>query len=194
MTEPFLMYWLLWLQFIIIYFFMGENRKRHWLSVWILAIISGSTIYLDTGYAQLSLSLLIIVCGAFIYLVEHTITFVQLVRVMIMMLIYCVILIWQLVAPVWFFLPGYFLIPFLMVCTTFILCWKEQDMYPYLVLGISLGQLLFDMLLYYYQLHDTIGMPSYFIHLSLAVLLFLSIQVCFRWWSKADTFLKRKWT
>src|SRR5699024_10064021 len=115
MFEQFLMYWLLWLLFIIIFFFMYISNNRLMLIFWLLFIITFSSTYMNIHIAQLSLSMIIIIFGAFIYLSEAPFSFLPLFKAFTIMIFYCGLLLWQVVAPVWFFLSGYFMIPVLVV-------------------------------------------------------------------------------
>src|SRR5699024_10687664 len=100
----FLMYWLLWLLFIIIFFFMKKSKKRTMLTIWLLFIITFSSTYMNIHIAQVSLSMIIIIFGAFIYLSEAPFSFLPLFKAFTIMIFYCGLLLWQVVAPVWFFL------------------------------------------------------------------------------------------
>lgn len=176
MFEEFLMYWLLWLLFVVIFFFMEQGVKRTVLTTWLLLIIGCSSIYIDMNHMQFSLSMMLIIFGAVIYLVENSFSFLKLYKTFIIMIFYSAILFWQLVAPVWFFLSGYFLIPVLIVFMVIILSRRLIEVYAYLILGISLGQFLFDMILNVYQLHHEIGNTAFFIQVTLSVLLVIVIR------------------
>src|SRR5699024_1045001 len=185
MFEQFLMYWLLWLLFIIIFFFMEKSKKRTMLTIWLLFIITFSSTYMNIHIAQVSLSMIIIIFGAFIYLSEAPFSFLPFFKAFMIMffyccillwqfvapfcfflslfnvfsfiIFYCVLLLWQVVAPVWFFLSGYFMIPVLVVFLLILLSRRLQNVYAYTLLGISFGQLLFDVLLHKYLFQEKIG-------------------------------------
>src|SRR5699024_8333966 len=115
MFEQFIMYWLLSLLLFIIFFFMDKSIKRSILRFWLLFIITFSSTYMNIHIAQVSLSMIIIIFGAFIYLSEAPFSFLPLFKAFTIMIFYCGLLLWQVVAPVWFFLSGYFMIPVLVV-------------------------------------------------------------------------------
>src|SRR5699024_5297407 len=163
MFEQFLMYWLLWLLFIIIFFFMEKSKKRTMLTIWLLFIITFSSTYMNIHIAQVSLSLIIIIFVAFIYLIVSSFSFFPLFKVFTIMIFYCGLLLWQVVAPVWFFLSGYFMIPVLVVFLLILLSRRLQNVYAYTLLGISFGQLLFDVLLHKYLFQEKIGTTAFFI-------------------------------
>src|SRR5699024_12326982 len=98
MFEQFLMYWLLWLLFIIIFFFMEKIKKRTMLTIWLLFIITFSSTYMNIHIAQVSLSLIIIIFGAFIYLSEAAFSFLLLFKAFTIMIFYCVFFLCMVVA------------------------------------------------------------------------------------------------
>lgn len=192
MLEQFLMYWLLWIIFIVVTFFMEKNSKRYVLTSWILFIICFSSLYITISEIELSVALLIILFGSFIYLVEVSFSMLQLTRAITVMISYCSLLIWEMLSPVWFFIPAYFLIPVILIFLTFILSHPLQQTYAFMLLGITLGQVLFDLLLSMYQLNQQIGMTSYFIYISLTTLLLISIRAILLLYTNAIHFIHRK--
>lgn len=176
MFEQFLMYWLLWLLFIIIFFFMEHSKKRTMLTIWLLFIIMFSSTYINIHIAQVSLSMIIIVIGSFIYMSEAPFSFLPLFKAFTIMIFYCGLLLWQVIAPVWFFLSGYFMIPVLVVFLLILLSRQLKNVYAYALLGISLGQFLFDILLHNYLFQEKIGTTAFFIQITLVILLVIAIR------------------
>src|SRR5699024_5038845 len=127
MFEQFLMNWLLWLLFIIIFFFMEKSKKRTMLTICFLFIITISSTYMNIHIAHVSLSMIIFIFGAFIYLSEAPFSFLPLFKAFTIMIFYCGLLLWQVVAPVWFFLSGYFMIPALVVFLLILLSSRLQN-------------------------------------------------------------------
>src|SRR5699024_9384793 len=115
MFEQFLMYWLLWLLFIIIFFFMEKSKKRTMFTFWLLFIIMFSSTYMNINISKVFFLMIIIIFCVFIYLSEALFSFLPLFKAFTIMIFYCGLLLWQVVAPVWFFLSGYFMIPVLVV-------------------------------------------------------------------------------
>src|SRR5699024_5743481 len=154
MFEQFLMYWLLWLLFIIIFFFMEKSKKRTMLTIWLLFIITFSSTYMYIHIAQVSLSMIIIIFVAFIYFIVASFFFLRLLIAFTIMSFFCGLLLWQVFAPVWFFLSGYFMIPVLVVFLLILLSRRLQNVYAYSLLVISFGELLFDVLLHKYLFQE----------------------------------------
>src|SRR5699024_11670668 len=94
---------------IIILFFIEKSKKRTMLSIFLFFIITFSSTYMNIHISQVSLSMIIIIFGAFIYLSEAPFSFLPLFKAFTIMIFYCGLLLWQVVAPVWFFLSGYFM-------------------------------------------------------------------------------------
>src|SRR5699024_8247405 len=154
MFEQFLMYWLLWLLFIIIFFFMEKSKKRTMLTIWLLFIITFSSTYMNIHIAQVSLSIIIILFRTYIYLCEVLFSFLSLFKACMFFIFFCGLLLWQVVSLLWFFLSVYFMIPVLVVFLFILLSRRLQNVYAYTLLGISFGQLLFDVLLHKYLFQE----------------------------------------
>src|SRR5699024_11802761 len=120
--------------------------KRTMLTIWLLFIITFSSTYMNIHIAQVSLSMIIIIFGAFIYLSEAPFSFLRLFKAFTIMIFYCGLLFWPGVATVWFFLSGYFMIPVLVVFFLLFLSRRLQNVYASTLLGISFGYLLFVVL------------------------------------------------
>src|SRR5699024_8855310 len=154
MFEQFLMYWLLWLLFIIIFFFMEKSKKRTMLTIWLLFIITFSSTYMNIHIAQVSLSMIIIIFGAFIYLSEAPFSFLPLFKAFTIMIFYCGLLLWLVVAQVWFFLFGYFMFPvlffFFFFFFTFILSFYDYDflLWTFTLAGCCSGMVFFIRIFY----------------------------------------------
>jgi len=155
---------------------MEKSKKRTMLTIWLLFIITFSSTYMNIHIAQVSLSMIIIIFGAFIYLSEAPFSFLPLFKAFTIMIFYCGLLLWQVVAPVWFFLSGYFMIPVLVVFLLILLSRRLQNVYAYTLLGISFGQLLFDVLLHKYLFQEKIGTTAFFIQITLVILLVIAIR------------------
>ena len=192
MFDKFLMYWLLWLICIIVVFFKNSSPRQTWLIIWILSVISVSNTYFELVHLEISVSFVMILFGSFMMTAEPSFSFLQLFRAFILLLVYCTLLIWEMVAPVWFFLSSYFIIPVFIVLVAVMLNKRIKEVFGYLILGITLGQLLFDLLLYLYHIHNQIGMTYYFIHVGCSVLLLICIRFGFIISAAISSYLNRK--
>src|SRR5699024_10635753 len=146
------------------------------LTIWVLFIITFSSTYMNIHIAQVSLSMIIIIFGAFIYLSEDLFSFLLLFEVFTIMIFYCGLLFLHVFVPVWFFLSLYFMISVLVVFLLILLSRRLQNVYAYTLLGISFGQLLFDVLLHKYLFQEKIGTTAFFIQITLVILLVIAIR------------------
>src|SRR5699024_11557768 len=128
---------------IIIFFFMEKSKKRTMLTIWLLFIITFSSTYMNFHIAQVSLSMIIIIFGAFIYLSEAPFSFLSLFKAFTFMIFYCGLFLLQVVAPVWFFLSGFFIIPVLVVFLLILFFIRLQNVYSYNFIGIFFVYLFF---------------------------------------------------
>jgi hypothetical protein len=195
MYEDFLCFWLLWLLFIIVVFFMKNSMKQFSFACWILLTIWLSNGYVDMEGAQLSLALVLILFGAIIYFVETALSMLKLFQAFTVMVGYTALLMWAKLAPIWFFIPAYVLIPLVIVfLTLFIQRQKGQETsFSVILFGMTLGQVLFDYLLYIYHLKAVIGDIDYLIYVSLAILLLLLFRSLFFTVQHVSTYVQRKY-
>src|SRR5699024_8755104 len=94
---------------------MEKSKKRTMLTIWLLFIITFSSTYMNIHIAQVSLSMIIIIFGAFIYLSEAPFSFLTLFKAFTIMIFYCGFLFWLVVVLFLFFLFVYFLILYFVV-------------------------------------------------------------------------------
>src|SRR5699024_9948105 len=109
MHEQFLYFWLMWITFIIIYFFMDIGRKRSYLNILLLIVISCTNIYIRIDSIQMSLSFLLLLIGVIIFYAYYSISTYTIFVTFTIMVGYVSLLLWKKVTPVWFFMPSYFI-------------------------------------------------------------------------------------
>src|SRR5699024_6863383 len=90
--------------------------------------------------------------------------------------IFCQTFIFFFFCSVLFFLFGYFLFSFFVFFFLIFLSRRLQNVYAYTLLGISFGQLLFDVLLHKYLFQEKIGTTAFFIQITLVILLVIAIR------------------
>lgn len=194
MFEKFLYYWLLWIIFIIVAFFMDTSRKRLYLLIWLLLVIICSPYDITFNKIELSVAFLMLLIGTIIFFAIESVTWYKFFVSFTLMLCYISLLIWEKITPVWFFMPSYFLIPFLMVILILLLVRKFYDRLSVALVGVAFGQFIYELLLISYKLHDVIGDEIVFIHISL-IILFITIMNFFQFiFYKLTNILKRKLT
>src|SRR5699024_10638577 len=175
MYEYFLFYWILWMLYIVVYFFMDSTKKRSCYLVWILLTICTLDLSIYIGDIQFSIVIIIVVIGAICMFIENAVTLKNLFNAFIVMISYGGLLIWHQIAPVWYFLPAYMMIPILLVGFILFLERNKLKGLPILLLGMSFGQCIYQILLITYQLTDKFVQLSHLVQMNVAVLLLLWI-------------------
>lgn len=93
-----------------------------------------------------------------------------------MMIGYTSLLIWEVNAPVWIFMPRIIMIPILCVCLAIVLTKQIYARLAISVIGISSGEFLYSVLLYNYSITQSIGSMQFLDTLSVMVFLFVFIE------------------
>lgn len=171
---------------------MDQTRKRYVLSCWVLMILFFSETYVQFGELEVSVSMIIILMGSFVCIVESSFSMMQLFRAFTMMVFYSSLLIWKKMAPIWFFMPPSLLISFLLGMVALIIGRLNEETFSFSILGIVLGQIVFDLLIAEYQLHHTVGMNDFFIQISLTILLLMTIRNIFNFYTHVTTYIYKK--
>src|SRR5699024_6803079 len=177
MYDYFLFYWLMWMLVIIVYFFMRRSRKQRFLLGWILLVISSADVMIHIGMIQISIGFLGVIVGTFVYFLFSPVTTKKLLITFLVMIGYGGLLMWHQIAPIWFFIPAYLMLPICMVGLVLLL---ERDMtvtFPVLILGMLLGQCIFQVLLIMYHLSEMIGKVLWMAQIGVGVMFMVGMYV-----------------
>lgn len=158
MEEVYLFYWLSWLLIIIVYFFM----EKTWLSYYFLCIlfIVIATINIEItilSHLSVNIAFTMTLFAAFLYYARFPLTTYHLLVTFMFVFAYVALLLWEKVTPVWFIIDPQLIIPFIL---TFLLIFVCKDAYLRVataLLGVMMGQLLFDLVVIRYGLSMQIG-------------------------------------
>ncbi len=159
---------------------MPKSTVRTVNFIWILVFILTSQFYVPFASIQVSLSFIVLLIGTLILvglsiyrLYEFTVSF-------ICMISYAGLLMWEKTAPVLFFMPSKIIVPFLIVMIILFLVKTLSHRVIIAVVGLTLGQLLYEMILIIYYLHYTIGDYVYMTYLLMTVLLLVIVECLIR--------------
>lgn len=169
MFDTFLYYWLLWIIFIMIAFFMENSRKRLFFLIWILTIMISSPYYITLFTIRISIAFCFLIIGAIIFFALKTNKIYHFFATFTCMLVYISLLIWENVSPVWYFMPSYIMIPFVVVVIILFIVRPFYDRLSISFIGISLGQLIYELILISYNLYDVIDNDTVVIYMSIVV-------------------------
>lgn len=176
MYEEFLTYWLIWIIFIIVYFFMKNGMKRSLFLFWILLIIIATNLFININGTSVSMAFIFLLCGAVIFYVTNTFSIYKMIATFSIMIGYVSLLMWKKITPIWFFMPSYFMIPVLSVVVITFLLHDHYAQITAALVGITFGQLIYELIIISYQLNTIIGERVFFIHISITILFLILIQ------------------
>lgn len=176
MYEEFLYYWLIWIIFIIVYFFMKNGMKRSLFLFWILLIIIATNLFININGTSVSMAFIFLLCGAVIFYVTNTFSIYKMIATFSIMIGYVSLLMWKKITPIWFFMPSYFMIPVLSVVVITFLLHDHYAQITAALVGITFGQLIYELIIISYQLNTIIGERVFFIHISITILFLILIQ------------------
>lgn len=176
MNEEFLFYWLMWIIFIIVYFFMDTGRKRTLFLFWILITIITTNMSLNINGVSVSIAFLCFLLSVIIFYVTDVFSIYKMIATFPIMIGYVSLLMWKKITPIWFFMPSYFMIPVLSVVVVSFLLPKQYEQITAALVGITFGQLIYEMIVMSYRLNNIIGEHTFFIHISITILLLIIIQ------------------
>ena len=176
MNEEFLFYWLMWIIFIIVYFFMDTGRKRTLFLYWILITIITTNMSLNINGVSVSIAFLCFLLSVIIFYVTDVFSIYKMIATFPIMIGYVSLLMWKKITPIWFFMPSYFMIPVLSVVVISFLLQKQYEQITAALVGITFGQLIYEMIVMSYRLNNIIGEHIFFIHISITILLLIIIH------------------
>lgn len=176
MYEEFLTYWLIWIIFIIVYFFMKNGMKRSLFLFWILLTIIATNIFININSTSVSMAFILLLCGAIIFYVTNSFSIYKMIATFSIMIGYVSLLMWKKITPIWFFMPSYFMIPVLSVVVITFLLHDHYAQITAALVGITFGQLIYELIIISYQLNTIIGERVFFIHISITILFLILIQ------------------
>lgn len=162
MDEQTLLYWLCWLTMIIFYFFPKKPVK--WLLLGNCFVILLTNKYmLLFNQIPLHLASLVLFVGLSLYVIKLGIRGKQFILIILLSFLYLALMLWEIVAPIWFVLHSYLLVPLIIMLITYSFYRKLSQLYLVGLLSIVLGQFMFELLLYSYALYDEFGQLNYMI-------------------------------
>ena len=179
MYEQFLYYWLLWIIFIIVTFFIHQSKQRSYILFWLLVIIISSPYQITVQTMQVSIVFFVMFFGSIVLFSFKSISFYRLFGTFTVMICYISLLLWEIITPVWFFMPSYFIITFIIVLLVHLLFHTLYEQVTVSLLGLALGQLMYELIVFSYHLNDEIGSEQFIIQVSF-ILLFQMLIYAFQ--------------
>jgi|SRR5690625_2933588 len=178
MYELFLFYYTCWLLVVIIYFFMQKTIFRLFSLVWIFLIIITASSSFSVFFLQISVAYIVVVIGALFLSAATSLTFYEYFVGFTCMIGYAAIVIWELIAPIWFFLPLLLIVSPVIVIVLCLCIRETRNRIVLALLSLALGQLVFDIILIHYQIDHMIGTLQQMTILSTTLILLTVVEGC----------------
>lgn len=177
MDELFLFHWLGWLLIIIIYFFTNSVRTKYYYlyTMFLILLFIHMKIYIFLQI-ELTLAFIVLMMSAFVFYVQLRMSFYDVFVTLTVVVSYVALLIWENVSPIWFVVHPMLMIP-LIVCTLVIVLNESfVKRIAIVMLGLTIGQLLFNLILTSYGLYELLGGLTFFIMLFSHILLLFIVR------------------
>lgn len=176
MDEVVLYFYFCWIVVIILTFFIRTSTMRIILIIWIYLIISSLNFGFTISDLEFFMPFLILFVGAMIYYVKVNKKTGKIIHVLIVMIAVVAILIWQLLMPAWYIVTTLFFLPLTILLIIQLLVSDLQERITLCLLGMSCGQLLYDLIIVSYGLNNTIGTEKIMTQICIIVLNLLIIH------------------
>lgn len=177
MNEQFLFYWLSWLLVIIVFFFMNQSKtKSFFLFTLFLVIIFINDTVTIFPYQTISISFVILTVFALIYFVSTSLNIYDLFATLTIIVAYTALLLWAKVAPIWFVIHPYLLVPILIYIFISSLYDQLTKQVVSVSLSLTIGHYIYGVILFQYQLKSNVN-ESFFIYLYITILLLILSQL-----------------
>lgn len=172
MNELFLFYWFSWIIVIIVYFFY-ENRYGTKLLLYTL-FLTMICVHLSISLFEvvtINVSFMILFISSFLYYAQFRFSYYDFFVVLTVIFCYGALLVWKMITPIWFVIHPMLFIPLsvLTIIVMFINLLSKQI--AVIMVSLSIAQLMFDLILLSYGLHDYLGKTDFFIMLWIHFLL-----------------------
>src|SRR5699024_4403837 len=176
--ELILFYYCTWFIYIVVYFFMQPSFISKGLLMFILIYICLSPYFIMIGSLYVSLSFCLLLISVSVLFGLSYINMDVLFVTFICMISYVVLLLWEKLAPVLVFIPSQLWIAIIIVFIVRFLLRSFTNQVIVTVIGLSWGQLMYELILIDYGLETLIGNYEYMNYLDATIIcLFITEKV-----------------
>src|SRR5690625_7733 len=105
-------YWVGWLICVLLVFFQFFHAYRFIICCWLFLLMITFSVYVPVSHYHFSVSFLILLIGTALMYVHTNVSARSLFIIFTIMTAYMTVRIWEVIAPIWFFIPPILMIPF----------------------------------------------------------------------------------
>lgn len=150
---------------------MEKQSLKTFFLYWTFFVIIGINVYISLfNSLEISFSFVILIIGSLIYYVMFPLSIYKLVTTFTLMVWYVALLMWEKITPVWYIVSSTILIPFFISFIIILLVKPLLEQLAIVLVGLSIGQLVFGFILISYQLHHVLAEIHFFIYLYISIL------------------------
>lgn len=190
MLNGIVFYWVSWLIWILLTFFRVYRYNRYIIMSWLFLLMITFSSYINIFGYDLSIAFFLLLIGSMVLYIQSPISFRFIFVTFTIMIAYLTLRIWEIMAPIWFFMPSIILIPLIISLGTIILINEFTQRISQMLLGISIGELFYSLILNGYYLNNVIVSSLYFDYLAVMVLIILCLQIMrYIWFNIIQTML-----
>ncbi|WP_026771243.1 MULTISPECIES: hypothetical protein [Sediminibacillus] len=160
--EGLLFYWICWLLWITTTFLLKKNRTRFYVSFVILLLLTCSNTNITVWDSKLNLATVVSFFAGILYLAKKKDWILLLFGSLCMTFCYVGILLWEMISPIWLFVPRLLMIPVIGLVLLFFLTETLIEKCMVWCLGITSGEILHGLIMNSYGFHPSIGEHSFF--------------------------------
>lgn len=175
-------YWVCWMIWTLLTFFHIFRYNRYAIICWLFLLMITLTSYINVFGYQLSISFILLLIGSTFIYVQTNITVRMIIISFTIMTAYIALRIWEIIAPVWFFIPAIIMTPLLISIGTIVLLNEFEHRIVQILFGISFGELFHSLILNGYYLSNEIVSPVFFDYLAMTVLFIVCIHIVRHIW------------
>ncbi|WP_077621720.1 YphA family membrane protein [Sediminibacillus massiliensis] len=159
--EGLFFYWISWMVWVFFTFLYRKDRFRIFMSAWILLLIICSEINATFVGYQVNMAVIVSFCGGMILHARSSRWLYHNFCTLCLVFSYTGILFWEMISPIWVFMPRLLMVPFLGVALLFFVCKTFRDRCAVWTLGVTTGEILHTIILNSYGFSVGIGQLSF---------------------------------
>lgn len=133
--------------------------------------------YVTFEQYDISISFLLLLMGSLYIYVQPNLTLQRIFITFTLMTAYIGLRLWEVAAPIWFFLPTIIMIPLIISIGTVVLVQPFKQRMIHIIFSLTFGELFHSLILNGYYLHNEIVPILFFDYLSITTLIIISLQI-----------------
>lgn len=170
-------YWVCWIVWILLVFFQLFRTNQYVIIVWLFLLMITLSMNVNIYNFQISISFLILLIGSSLLYVQLYTSFRTLLITFTIMIGYIALKIWEVIAPIWFFIPSMMMISLFISAMAIVLIKTFEHRLIHILFGVAFGELFHCLILNGYYLNNEIVPMIFFDYLALTILIIIFVHI-----------------